>query len=455
MSTDQPKKKLSLAFGPKKSIVTKKLHPPKPLNGIKRSHASLRDSDDDDDDNSGRHTAISHFDQAAGGAIHKDTKPNTQQKLIIPTKPNHDRLDYKRRAQRSALPVHENGDVDISSTIKPITYGLSVPKNNPTEDDQDIISESNDEPSTSLPSKTEDDIALDALMGKSSSNRSIPLITEDEAYHRDVGDAQDVPTLNEYLAIPVSEFGAACLRGMGWKDTETIGGSKNGQAMLKPRTLDRRPALLGVGAKPSSAVGIEIGEWGKAAKGKKGEGYNPVVLKNKMTGEVLTEQELTEKMGGQKKEEKGMILDKTGVGEDRRRRGYDSDKGRDRSRDLDKQKDRNRDKDRRLQRDDDREYPKSERDKNYRIERKDEDQRQSSSRDRYRHGDDKSRESKRRRTRSRSTSREKYRSTKHNDRRNRDNWDGLESQRDGYDSDKRRKDRYDRDYDSSSRRRHD
>jgi G-patch domain len=453
MSTDQPTKKLSLAFGPKKSDTAKKLHPPKPLNGIKRPHASLRDSDDEDD-TSGNHTAISHFDQAAGGAIHKDALKTTDKKLVIPTKPNHDRIDYKRRGQHSALPTQENGDSDISSTTRLVTYGLTVPKKDSSVDGHDSIDRSNDDHTTSQPAKTEDEMALDALMGKVSSNRTIPVITEDEAYHRDVDDAQDVPTLNEYLAIPVSEFGAACLRGMGWKDTETLGGSKSDQSMLKPRTLDRRPALLGVGAKPSSAVGVEIGEWGKAAKGKTGEGYNPVVLKNKMTGEILTEQELTGKVDNQKRGKGGMIFDKSGIGEDRRRKTYESDKDTDRSRNRDRIKDHNRDKDQRLLRDNDnRDYRDSERDEKYRSERQD--RRRSSSRDRYHRKDDKYRESKRRRTRSRSASRDKYRSSKYDNRRSRDGRDGQESRRDGDDNDKRRRDRYDKDYNSSSRRRHD
>jgi len=60
---------------------------------------------------------------------------------------------------------------------------------------------------------------------------------------------------------------------------------------------------LGVGAKPSSALGIEIGEWGKPTKGKssKSESYNPLILRNKKTGEKLTEQEMRERVDNQEK----------------------------------------------------------------------------------------------------------------------------------------------------------
>jgi hypothetical protein len=79
---------------------------------------------------------------------------------------------------------------------------------------------------------------------------------------------------------------------------------------MKPRTFERRPALLGVGAKPASAVGIEIGEWGKASRGKnsKQESYNPVVLRNKVTGETLTEEELKVKMEEQDIKEMDLVL---------------------------------------------------------------------------------------------------------------------------------------------------
>jgi len=98
------------------------------------------------------------------------------------------------------------------------------------------------------------------------------------------------------------------LRGMGWKDTETLSGSQE-QHALKPRILERRPALLGFGATPASAVGIELGEWGKSARGKnaKQESYNPVVLRNKVTGETLTEEELKAKLEGQQNNE--LVID--------------------------------------------------------------------------------------------------------------------------------------------------
>ena len=45
------------------------------------------------------------------------------------------------------------------------------------------------------------------------------------------------------------------LRGMGWKDGEEIGRSKNSTSKVKD--VKRRPALLGIGAKEEAAVGVE------------------------------------------------------------------------------------------------------------------------------------------------------------------------------------------------------
>lgn len=129
-------------------------------------------------------------------------------------------------------------------------------------------------------------------------------MSEEEAFQRDYRSAPDMATLEQYAAVPVEEFGAALLRGMGWKDGEAIG-KRRGQKEVQARIPERRPALLGIGAKSEAAAGIELGAWGKGEKGFKGRrkekaGYTPVVLRNKKTGEQLTEEELRNKMEEQK-----------------------------------------------------------------------------------------------------------------------------------------------------------
>ena len=180
----------------------------------------------------------------------------------------------------------------------------------------------------------------------------------------DVHNAPDAPTLEAYEATPIEGFGAALLRGMGWKDGEEIG--KNGVA-AKPKEIKRRPALLGIGAKEEAAVGVELGEWsGGKSKGKKvTQIYNPVTLRNKHTGEVITEEELKAKL-----ERQSMIPDEKAPRsksryhddseDDERRRekrrekrdDRDRDRDRDRRRDGDYDSERRKDKDRRRDKDD-------------------------------------------------------------------------------------------------------
>ena len=129
------------------------------------------------------------------------------------------------------------------------------------------------------------------------------LINEDEAFRSDVASRPESATLDDYAAVPVEEFGAALLRGMGWKEGGAIGKGK--AQIAKPRDLARRPALLGIGAKEIPGSVEELGAWGKAAKGKRkvDKTYNPVLLKNSVTGEMLTEEELEAKKEDQRRED--------------------------------------------------------------------------------------------------------------------------------------------------------
>jgi hypothetical protein len=54
--------------------------------------------------------------------------------------------------------------------------------------------------------------------------------------------------LEAYESMPVEAFGEALLRGMGWSEGQSIGRSTKGEVAVKE--LVRRPARLGLGAKP-------------------------------------------------------------------------------------------------------------------------------------------------------------------------------------------------------------
>lgn len=83
-------------------------------------------------------------------------------------------------------------------------------------------------------------------MANRSSTRGAP--TEDDAFKQDVDELPEEATLEAYERIPVSQFGAAMLRGMGWKPGEPASRDKK-RGIVEPWLPPSRPALLGIGAK--------------------------------------------------------------------------------------------------------------------------------------------------------------------------------------------------------------
>lgn len=321
IATEGPAK-ISLSLGS-----SRKPQRPAPTNGVKRPHAALRDHDEDEDD--GAHVqTVSHFDQSAGGAVDAVNGKPEKGPLVIQRQANKDWKEAgQRKRQRSGLPGAEQGQQNggvqvVENGARKIEtgYGLNVFKNRPEEDEstvnkdtvestatiaQDLNGDKDVQDAPAAKPKTDDELAMDALLGnKPKSDLHIPAVTEEEAFQRDYDDAPPMATLEQYAAVPVEEFGAAMLRGMGWKEGEGIG-NERGKKAQKTKLPERRPALLGIGAKEEAAVAQEMGTWGKAAKDRRKptQIYNPIVLRNKITGEVLTEEELKAKQEAQKERE--------------------------------------------------------------------------------------------------------------------------------------------------------
>lgn len=262
----QPTQKLSLALKKKPGI-------PAAAAGTKRSRDALHDECGDSDDDEAkqlharRATKVSHFDSQAGGAIDEDRKVVDKGPLVIENLRNRDwkaEAVKKRRMQR--------GD-------------MNAPEEQPA-------GEASENSNTNT--NTEDQEAMDALLGRTKkSDLTIPAVTEEDAFQQDYKTAPDMATLEDYARVPVEQFGAAMLRGMGWKEGDGIGNDK-GKKVEAQKIPARRPALLGIGAKEEAAVAQELGAWGKAARGKGGREpvvYNPVLLRDKRTGETFTEEE--------------------------------------------------------------------------------------------------------------------------------------------------------------------
>jgi G-patch domain len=285
----------------------------------KRLHSTLvGDSDSDDDKNAGPQL-LSGFDRVTGKAITDSQRDEEKQPLVITQQKNQDwRTEAAKKRGKNLLPAEEQvrragqgpqeeGGADEEE--KPV-YGLLVTKR-PAADEANgnaVAARSVAQPSSETKTKTADEEAMDALLGNhtTSSNLVIPNAStssnafasrqsEGEMFKSDVDARPDVPSLADYAAVPIEEFGKALLRGMGWKEGEELGRAKG--AGGKTREVKRRPALLGIGAKEAPEGLEELGAWGKGAKKSRriDTSYMPLVMQNSKTGEQLTEEELTKK----------------------------------------------------------------------------------------------------------------------------------------------------------------
>ena len=123
-------------------------------------------------------------------------------------------------------------------------------------------------------------------------------VSEEDAYKQDVAALPESATLEDYERVPVSQFGAALLRGMGWKEGEVASKSKRFQGkgqdgktkgLIEPWIPTARPALLGIGAKEKEA--FDDGS-GKKGKGRPDKRYVPVLKVEKNgSGELVREGE--------------------------------------------------------------------------------------------------------------------------------------------------------------------
>ncbi|KAF3920591.1 hypothetical protein ABW21_db0201576 [Orbilia brochopaga] len=403
----------------------------------KRGPALSDDEDDDhnDDDHRNKVQLVTGF--GSRGAITAGGEQEIKT-LVIPAQKNRDwRAESQKRkgiylppeatAQRDGVPV------DTRDVIgdEPIKVGLQFVEKSTAdmtiaERDATMLNTAGpgaDAEATEVEKvgKTEDQLAMEALRAGDNAKAStltIPaassnvpdgramVLNEDDAYRADVASRPDAATLEEYAAIPVEEFGAALLRGMGWKEGQAIG--RSGGAGNKPRLVEKRPAFLGIGAKGVGAD--EIGAWGKGDK--KGrqprveKTYLPITLVDKNGNRVEDDPKKDAKKDVDKDWRKRDDKERS----DRRDRDRDyDDKESSRSkRDRDKYRDDERDRDRR-DRDRDRDnYRDSRRDRS--RDRKEGDRHRDSDRDRdyerkHRSSEYDNRDRDRRRHRSRSRER--------------------------------------------------
>lgn len=364
----------------------------------RRPHNFGHEDSSDEDENPPAHEEVSGFDTHTGGAITIDGEAVNDEKkpLVIPVTSKNNWRDRPgvnmSKGSKNLLPpevqamreAQRNGQAagggDVETEGPSMAYGLSFAQE-PKEFDDRARSGDSDQPMRDTnpvednKPLSEDQLALQALIKESTGEverrsdlvieSSKPHNEEDETLERydesssfktDIQSRPESATLDQYNAIPVEEFGAALLRGMGWKDGQSIGrgnygSSANANKSNEPRVPPRRAGFLGIGAKDSGkGAEVEFGAWGKSAMRKasrkqgeeNAEGntegvYMPVTMRNKNTGEYITEEELAVKKKEAKsqpgtddwRDRRDRNLEKSGRDKDRdsgyRRRDYDDD----------------------------------------------------------------------------------------------------------------------------------
>ncbi|KAI8628674.1 DExH-box splicing factor binding site-domain-containing protein [Xylariaceae sp. FL1651] len=254
--------------------------PSSTLGKRQRPNALHHDSDSGEDENTtGKHEVVTTF-GADTISESRDTKVSaakrTNNEYIISSQNNRDWKAGLRAKGRSKAAPSQVSPKDPNSGAEPsvrdeiIKWGLTLTKN-PSQDAStnsgDIRTEHQNEdalgPTVQL--NTEDDKshsprdvdkdAMDALLGKrnpagdlvikDSATTSKLRVSEQDAYQRSMQEAAEISTIEEYSEIPEGEFGAAMLRGMGWKGEE-FG--------TRPKEAKRRPALMGLGSKEDEEI---------------------------------------------------------------------------------------------------------------------------------------------------------------------------------------------------------
>ncbi|KAJ4264865.1 hypothetical protein NW762_005108 [Fusarium torreyae] len=340
--------RIAIKFGaPSNSNNSKKLsrpNPPSALGKRPRSHALGGGSDsenDDEDDRRGRHEKITGFGADGAETERKAKDVRTEKKdYVIARQANRD-WRSEARAQRKGknlLPeearAQQNGttvETEPADQDKGLKWGLTIKEKTVEEDNEDAGSNptedtapKDDDPKKSPPKRTADDEAMDALLGNKEEDEKIIHATEEDAYRRDIKEAGEASTLDDYEAMPVEEFGAALLRGMGW----------DGKPRGAVKEVKRRPNRLGLGAKELKGE-EDLGGWNQNGK------------KNRRPRLDEYRREESKRKEGRRHEDSYKRERERERDRDSRHGHRDRDRDRDRNRDYDRHRSHHRDYDRR------------------------------------------------------------------------------------------------------------
>lgn len=227
-------------------------------------------------------------------------KPKPEGPLVIPALKNKDWRELARKRKQLYVPPGATavtgadgsvGGLGTRDTINsgPVLTGLQMKKRLKVGDDEDEPMPAADAPAQAEEVKkeeeTDDQRALRAILASAASGGDIdgpqieiiPPPSEDDVYKQDVEELPESASLDDYERVPVAQFGAALLRGMGWKEGQAA--SKRGKGLVEPWLPQSRPALLGIGAKEKEV--FDDGSKKRGGKPRPERRYVPVIKKDR------------------------------------------------------------------------------------------------------------------------------------------------------------------------------
>ncbi|KAH9940315.1 DExH-box splicing factor binding site-domain-containing protein [Amylocystis lapponica] len=260
-----------------------------------RSSRRYAERDSSDEDEELQDELVTGFDAFGVQRLH-EKKRSPQGPLVIPALQNKDWRELARKRKSLYVPPSGAAETGADGSVGglgtrdainsgPEVVGLQMRKRVKVEQQETLVvvaDEPMPAPEDVKKEETEDQRALRAVLAGAQADGMgldgpaidiIPAPSEDEAYRQDVEELPDEATLEDYERIPVSQFGAALLRGMGWK--EGMSASKKNKGLIEPWLPQARPALLGIGAKEKEV--LDDGSKKKGGKGRPERRYVPVM----------------------------------------------------------------------------------------------------------------------------------------------------------------------------------
>ncbi|KAG2735666.1 hypothetical protein G9P44_001880 [Scheffersomyces stipitis] len=243
----------------------------------------LQTSDDDSDNEDSHAIAIDSFDHKRGGAISGAKAVNLTSRnkplVITPVTISKSITTKKHAAHFEQDKEARLQELEEQAKKNKLDYGITKFDHKAKESDiseKDKDTEQDTVDNVSL----EDRVRQSLLSGEevNDTGRVIPI--DDAQFQRSLDEDPDEDSAEEYEKVPVEQFGAALLRGMGWKpETKPKNTTVDNEKVLQHR---QKGVLVGIGAK---AVENDLME---DIIGKRGTKFEvPLAKRNKETGEVV------------------------------------------------------------------------------------------------------------------------------------------------------------------------